>query len=158
MFSLTTRSNQQNRSHLPVRFIYLISDSKIIERDRKLIMNFLDIRAFVPSGKDYERSKDLFKELGFDMTFDAGDFAGFEKDGCKFFLQNYDSGECVQHFMMAVGISNAAEFRNNLLENKVAEKYGIKIGTVVEQPYGKEVCIVDIAGVLWHFVEPSAEI
>jgi len=117
-------------------------------------MNFLDIRAFVPSGKEYEKSKHLFRELGFDMAFDAGDFAGFEKDGCKFFLQNYDSGDCVQHFMMAVGISNAEEFRNKAITNKLAERYGIKVGPVVEQPYGKEVCVVDIAGVLWHFVEP----
>lgn len=119
-------------------------------------MNFLNIRAFVPSGKHYEESKLLFQELGFDMTFDAGDYAGFEKDGCKFFLQNYDSKECTQHFMMAVGISNAEEFRNNIIEKKLPERFGIKVWPIIEQPYGKEVCIADIAGVLWHFVEPPA--
>jgi hypothetical protein len=117
-------------------------------------MKFLDIRAFVPSGKDYEKSKQLFLEIGFDLTFDGGSYAGFEKDGCKFFLQNYDSGDCTQHFMMGVGISNAEEFRNNVIDKNLPEKYGIKVWPIINQPYGKEVCLADIAGVLWHFVEP----
>jgi hypothetical protein len=116
-------------------------------------MNFIDIRAFVPSGKDYEKSKQLFQELGFDMAFDAGDFAGFEKDGCKFFLQNYDMGDCTQHFMMGVGISNAGEFRKNIIEKKLPERFGIKVWPIIDQPYGREVNVADIAGVLWHFVE-----
>ncbi len=117
-------------------------------------MRFLDIRAFVPSGKDFERSKQLFLELGFEIAFEAGGVAGFEKDGCKFFLQNYDSGDCTQHFMMGVGISNAEEFRNSVIEKGLPEKYGIKLWPVTQQPYGKEVLLADIAGVLWHFVEP----
>lgn len=119
-------------------------------------MKFLDIRAFVPSGKEYEKSKELFKELGFDLTFDAGDYSGFEKDGCKFFLQNYGDKDFTQHYMMGVGISNAEEFRNNVIDKKLPERYGIKLWPIVEQPYGREVCIADIAGVLWHFVEPPA--
>jgi hypothetical protein len=67
-------------------------------------MNFLDIRAFVPSGKDYERSKQLFLELGFELVFEGGCMAGFEKDGCKFFLQNYDSGECPQQGLYHPGL------------------------------------------------------
>jgi hypothetical protein len=33
----------------------------------------------------------------------------------------------------------------------------LKVWPLVEQPYGKEVNIADIAGVLWHFVEPHAK-
>ena len=120
-------------------------------------MKFLDIRAFVPSGSDYEKSKQFFQELGFNLAFSVPHFSKFEKDGCEFFLQNYDKPEFAHNFMMAVGISNAEEFRNSVIEKKLPEKYGIKVWPIVEQPYGKEVNIADVAGVLWHFVEPPAK-
>jgi hypothetical protein len=40
-----------------------------------------------------------------------------------------------------------------VLEKKLVERFGIRIGAVTQQPYGKEVNIIDIAGVCWHFVE-----
>jgi hypothetical protein len=55
--------------------------------------------------------------------------------------------------MLSVKITNAEEFRNGVLENKLPEKFGIRIGKITIQPYGKEVNIIDIAGVCWHFVE-----
>jgi hypothetical protein len=33
------------------------------------------------------------------------------------------------------------------------EKFGIKLTKPIQQPYGKEVNIIDLAGVCWHFVE-----
>jgi hypothetical protein len=117
-------------------------------------MKVLNIRAFVPSGNDFDKSKQLFTELGFDIAFDGGNYIRFEKDGCSFFLQDYDSGDCTQHFMMAVGIADTEAFRKDVLEKKLPEKYGIKVSPIMEQPYGKEVNVVDIAGVLWHFVQP----
>ena len=53
-------------------------------------MKFLSLEPFVPSGKDFEKSKQLFQELGFKISWDAGDYVGFDSDGCKFILQNYD--------------------------------------------------------------------
>ena len=117
-------------------------------------MKVLNIRAFVPSGKEYSKSKELFQELGFTLRLDTPGFAIFEKDGREFFLQNYDLPGFTQHYMMAVDIDNAEEFRNEVIAKKLPEKYGIKVWPVIEQPYGKEVNIADIAGVLWHFVEP----
>jgi hypothetical protein len=40
-----------------------------------------------------------------------------------------------------------------VIGKKLPERFGIKVGTVTQQPYGKEVNIIDIAGVCWHFVE-----
>jgi hypothetical protein len=65
---------------LPLRLLTLIfahrSKQKIYENMQKINMNFLDIRVFVPSGKDYERSKQLFRELGFEIAFEDGGMAG----------------------------------------------------------------------------------
>ena len=55
--------------------------------------------------------------------------------------------------MLIVRISDAASFRNYVIGKKLPEKFGIHISVVTEKPYGKEVNIIDIAGVCWHFVE-----
>jgi hypothetical protein len=116
-------------------------------------MTFLSLAPFVPSGSDFESSKQLFQELGFTMTWDEGGYAGFESGGCRFILQKYDNAEFAQNFMLSVRVSNAEEFRSSVLKKKLIEKFGVRIGEVTQQPYGKEVNIIDIAGVCWHFVE-----
>jgi hypothetical protein len=116
-------------------------------------MKFLNLQPFVPSGPDFDKSKQLFLELGFDITWDAGGYAGFSNNGCKFILQHVDNREFAENFMVSVGVSDATAFRNMVIEKKLPEKFGIKIGEVLQQPYGKEVNIIDIAGVCWHFVQ-----
>jgi len=116
-------------------------------------MKFLSLEPFVPSGSNFEGSKRLFQELGFTISWDAGDYLGFERDGCRFILQKYDQVEFAQNFMLSVRISNVEEFRNDILEKKIPERFGIRVGQVTRQPYGKEVNVIDIAGVCWHFVE-----
>ena len=54
-------------------------------------MKFLSLQPFVPSGNNFEGSKLLFQELGFSITWDVGGYVGFERDGCKFILQQFDN-------------------------------------------------------------------
>ena len=116
-------------------------------------MKFLSLAPFVPSGSNYEESKQLFQELGFKMNWEEGDFAGFGADGCNFILQKFDRKEFAENFMLTVRVSSVEEFRNRVIEKKLAERFGIRVGQVTQQPYGKEVNIIDIAGVCWHFIE-----
>jgi hypothetical protein len=116
-------------------------------------MKFLSLEPFIPSGKDFESAKQFFAALGFTITWDAGGYAGFERDGCKFILQQYDNVEFAQNLMISVKVDDVAAFRNDVIEKKLPEKFGIRIGQVTHQPYGKEVNIIDKAGVCWHFVE-----
>ena len=116
-------------------------------------MQFYSIEAFVPSGSNMALSKLLFQDLGFIMTWDQGDYAGFEKDGCKFILQNYHVKEFAENLMLTVSIDNVQEFRDFILDRKLVEKYGIRLSSILDQPYGKEVNLIDLAGVCWHFVQ-----
>ncbi len=116
-------------------------------------MKFLSLEPFVPSGSNFEKSKEFFQELGFKITWDAGDYIGFERDECKFILQHFDNIEFAQNFMVSVKISNAEEFWTDVTTRKLPEKFGIRISKPIQQPYGIEVNIIDIAGVCWHFVE-----
>ncbi len=116
-------------------------------------MDILSIEPFVPSGIHFEKSKQFFQELGFNLNWDAGDYVGFEKNGCKFILQKYDHPQFAENFMLSVRVKNVEAFWKDVLDRKLPEKFGIRIGNPTEQPYGKEVNIIDIAGVCWHFVE-----
>jgi hypothetical protein len=116
-------------------------------------MKFLSLEPFVPSGADYEGSKKLFQELGFNLTWDAGSYAGFEKDGCRFILQHYEQKNFAENFMLSVKVDNVETFSQMVLDKELPQKYGIRVGNVCQQPYGKEVNMIDIAGVCWHFVE-----
>ena len=116
-------------------------------------MKFLSLEPFVPSGGNFEGSKQFFTELGFDISWDAGDYIGFEKDGCRFILQKFDHKDFAENFMLTVAVENADEFRKEVMDKKLPEKFGIRIGEVNNMPYGREVNIIDIAGVCWHFVQ-----
>ena len=116
-------------------------------------MKFLSLEPFVPSGNNFENSKQFFQELGFTITWDAGDYVGFERESCKFVLQHFTNKEFAENFMVSVKIDNAAEFYQFVTEKQLPQKFGIRINPPVQQPYGLEVNIIDIAGVCWHFVE-----
>jgi len=116
-------------------------------------MKFLSLEPFIPSGSNFEASKQLFQELGFQITWDAGDYIGFESDACKFILQKYDNQEFANNLMVNVRITNAEEFYQLVNEKSLPQRFGIRLSKPTQQPYGKEVNIVDIAGVCWHFVE-----
>jgi hypothetical protein len=116
-------------------------------------MKFLSLEPFVPSGNNFEGSKQLFQELGFTINWEAGGYAGLERDGCKFILQQYDNKAFAENLMINVKIDDAGEFWKFAVEKKLPERFGIKITAPARQPYGKEVNLIDLAGVCWHFVE-----
>jgi hypothetical protein len=116
-------------------------------------MKLLSLEPFVPSGKDFQRSRLLFLALGFKINWEVEGYIGFQKDECRFILQHYDKKEFAENFMISVKVDNLTDFRNMVLEKKLPETFGIRITDILQQPYGKEVNLIDIAGVCWHFVE-----
>nr|WP_294905398.1 hypothetical protein [uncultured Lacibacter sp.] len=116
-------------------------------------MKFLSLQPFVPSGSRFEESKAFFLDLGFTLAWDAGDYVGMENNGCRFILQRYDNRVFAENYMLTVNVEDAAAFRAEVLAKDLPAKYGIKIGELSHQPYGKEVNIIDLAGVCWHFVQ-----
>jgi len=117
-------------------------------------MNYLSIEPFIPSGPDFDKSKQLFQELGFKIEWDGGELVGFQNGSCKFILQKYDNKAFAENLMLSVKVSDISEFWENISTKNLPEKFGIpSIRNPKEQPYGKEVNIIDIAGVCWHFIE-----
>src|SRR5438552_16640371 len=116
-------------------------------------MKFISLQPFVPSGSDLENSNKFFQELGFNINWDAGDYIGFENNGCKFILQKFNNKDFAENLMITVDVTNVDEFRKEVIEKQLPQKFGIRIGELSDMPYGREVNIIDIAGVCWHFVQ-----
>ncbi|HWI94139.1 MAG TPA: hypothetical protein VNT20_22855 [Flavisolibacter sp.] len=116
-------------------------------------MKLLSLEPFVPSGENFEGSKQLFIELGFNITWDAGDYIGFEKDGCRFILQKYVNKEFAENFMLSLKVNDVNAFWKEVVDKQLPQKFGIRISPPKQMPYGKESNMIDIAGVCWHFVE-----
>jgi hypothetical protein len=116
-------------------------------------MKFLSLEPFIPSGKNFVLAKQFFIALGFNISWDGGDYIGYERDNCRFILQKYHDDAFAQNLMLSVRVDNVEAFRKMVIENQLPEKFGIRIGEVTKQPYGKEVNIIDNAGVCWHFIE-----
>jgi hypothetical protein len=116
-------------------------------------MKILSIEPFVPSGPDFEKSKQLFLDLGFKVNWDAGDYLGFEGNGSKFILQKFDNKSFAENYMLSVRVDDIVEFQSLLLAKDMVKRYGISISPITKQSYGMEINIIDIAGVCWHFVE-----
>jgi hypothetical protein len=116
-------------------------------------MKFLSLQPFIPSGKDFAKSKNFFLDLGFTISWDAGDYIGFVKDECRFILQKYDNKEFAENLMINVAVDNADIFWKEVKEKQLEQKYEITLGNPANQPYGREVNIIDPAGVCWHFVQ-----
>lgn len=116
-------------------------------------MKYNSIEAFIPSGSDFQASKQLFLELGFSITWDSGDYVGFENNGCKFILQNYDDKHFAENLMISVKVDDLDEFWREISEKDLTAKFGVKLKEPTDFPWGREVNLIDIAGVCWHFVQ-----
>ena len=116
-------------------------------------MKMLSIEAFVPSGSSFEKSRELFQELGFHINWESPGYAGFQRDECRFILQDYNVQDFAKNFMLSVKLSDVDAFRKDILDKGLPQKYGIRVSNITKQPYGLELNLIDIAGVCWHFVE-----
>jgi hypothetical protein len=116
-------------------------------------MKFLSLEPFVPSGSNFENAKKLFLELGFNINWDSGDYIGFQRDDCRFILQKFDNKSFAENFMISVKINSADEFLKEVNDKKLTERFGIQLGKPTDEPYGREINLIDMAGVCWHFVE-----
>jgi hypothetical protein len=116
-------------------------------------MKYNSIEAFVPAGKDFQASRQLFLELGFNIVWEVDDLVSFENNGCKFILQKYDEKSFAENFMLSVKVEDLDEFWQKISQLNLSEKFGVKLKEPTNFPWGREVNMIDIAGVCWHFAQ-----
>jgi hypothetical protein len=106
---------------------------------------------FVPSGKEYDASRELFKALGFQEVWEAGGYAGFRNGAAQFILQKFENQAFAENFMVRLNVADLDEWWQ-VVSNKQLEKTypQFRMKPPKDFPWGREVNFIDLAGVCWH--------
>ncbi len=100
-------------------------------------MKYNSIEAFVPSGKDFQSSRQLFLELGFNILWETNDYVGFENNGCRFILQKYDEKSFAENFMLSVKVDDLDEFWRENQQTESTRKIWRKVERTDQFPMGQ---------------------
>jgi hypothetical protein len=107
---------------------------------------------FAPSGPDFERALAFFAELGFETTWKNNDIAGLSFGGARFLLQNYDAQAWAENQMIVVEVDDLDLYWAEIDALDLPAKYpGVRTKEPTDFPWGREVHVIDPAGVCWHF-------
>ncbi|MBP6181537.1 glyoxalase [Flavobacterium sp.] len=111
------------------------------------------IRPFI-GAKNYEISRNFYRDLGFQESILSSDMSYFNTDGLGFYLQNASVKDWIDNTMVFMEVDNVNRFWNELLELDLNSKYNnIKLTPIRELEWGKECFLHDPSGILWHFGE-----
>ena len=116
-------------------------------------MRLHSLKPFIPSGADFEQSKQFFLDLGFQKNWESDGYAEFALGGCAFILQDFDHAEMQSNLMMHVSVDDLDEWWKHVQASGVVERYAsVRAKEPTEFPWGiREVHLIDPAGVCWHF-------
>ncbi len=109
-----------------------------------------EIKAFVPS-KDFELSRQFYKDLGFTMASEGGGIAYFHLGHASFLLQDYCAESLAENFMLHILVEDVDAWWNHVQSCGVLSKYGVKVTSLENQPWRmRDFCLYDPSGVLWR--------
>lgn len=109
------------------------------------------LRPFVPSGKDYAAARRLFGDLGFEEIWENDGYAGFKNGGAEFVLQRFDDSHFASNLMVRVDVDDLEHWWNEVSGKRLEVTYpGVRIKPPLDYPWGREVHLIDLAGVCWH--------
>lgn len=113
-------------------------------------LRITEIKAFVPS-KDFERSKQFYKDLGFTMASEGGGVAYFHFGGISFLLQDFCAEQLAENFMMHILVEDVDAWWRHVQTSGVVAKYGVSSTPIETQPWKmRDFCLSDPSGVLWR--------
>lgn len=106
---------------------------------------------FLPSGPDFALALRFFETIGFARKWESGDCVGLGFGGASFILQKYDSKEWAENQMVVIEVKDLEGYWQELDALKLAENFaGTKIKPPTDFPWGREIHLIDPAGVCWH--------
>ena len=111
------------------------------------------IRPFI-GAKNYEVSRNFYRDLNFKETVLSDNMSYFEADGLGFYLQDYYLKDWIDNSMIFMEVDDVNRYYNELLGLGLTAKYEkVKLIPIRIQPWGKECYLHDPSGILWHFGE-----
>ena len=113
-------------------------------------LRITEIKAFVPA-RDFEVSKQFYKDLGFTMASEGGGTAYFHFEHVSFLLRDFCVESLAENFMMHILVEDVDAWWNHVADSGVAAKYGVKVTALELQPWRmRDFCLFDPSGVLWR--------
>jgi hypothetical protein len=117
--------------------------------------NAIALVPFVPGGKDFDKSRDLFRELGFRELWSDQGYVGFANGGARFILQDLDVPSLASNFMITIEVPDLDVWWAETDAKQLPDKHpGFKLRPPHVFPWGREVHFIDLAGVCWHVRVP----
>jgi hypothetical protein len=109
---------------------------------------------FIPGGKDYAASRRLFAALGFEEHWESGGYAGFKNGAAEFILQDFRDDAFASNLMMKLVVPDLDRWWGAVSRMQLERSHpGLRMKPPTEFPWGREVHLIDLAGVCWHVSE-----
>ncbi len=106
---------------------------------------------FLPSGPDFARALAFFAALGFEEVWRHGGLAGLRFSGAYFLLQDIDVPEWQKNQMITFEVEDLDAYWSELEAQGLPERFpGVRLRPPTQFPWGREVHLIDPAGVCWH--------
>ena len=106
---------------------------------------------FVPSGPDFELALRFFAAIGFREQWRQDGLAGLRFGGAYFVLQQIDVPEWQGNQMLTFEVDDLQAYWSELRPVDLASSFaGVKLREPTDYPWGREIHIIDPAGVCWH--------
>jgi predicted enzyme related to lactoylglutathione lyase len=111
---------------------------------------------FVPSGPDFEVAIAFFAELGFAKEWQHEGLAGLRFGGAYFMLQRIDVPEWQKNQMITYEVDDLEAYWSEIDAKSLAARFpGVRTRLPTDFPWGREIHIIDPAGVCWHVRQAS---
>lgn len=108
-----------------------------------------EIKAFVPA-RDFERSKQFYRDLGFTMASEGGGVAYFHVGHASFLLQDGCAESQGEHCVMHLLVEDVEAWWRHVAESGVAATYGVTASGIETQPWRmRDFSLFDPSGVQW---------
>ena len=106
---------------------------------------------FVPSGPNFEVALAFFARLGFEKVWHQDGLAGLRFGGAQFILQAINVPEWQKNQMITFEVQDLDSYWSELEAFDLGKLFpGVKLRAPTEFPWGREIHIIDPAGVCWH--------
>jgi hypothetical protein len=113
----------------------------------------VEAKAFVPAA-DIRVSSDFYLALGFEIPWASDELAYVRHGDSSFLLQAFDEPGFIRSFQMHLLVENVDDWHARVLASGVAERFGVEVGEVVEQPWAmRDFTLFDPCGVLWRIAQ-----
>ncbi|HZV68431.1 MAG TPA: VOC family protein [Saprospiraceae bacterium] len=108
------------------------------------------IRPFI-GAKDFEVSRNFYKDLGFEEKVLSPGFSVFKTDGLAFYLQDAYVKDWIDNTMIFLEVDDVKRYWNELIALDLTSKYeNVKLSPIRDYDWGRECFIHDPSGILWH--------